>query len=128
MTVLQTTSKCVEAGIILPCAPEAAALARRYARVLLETLDEEQRDALVLLVSEVVTNSVIHAQSVLTLRCWVESGRGHVEVHDRSRQMPVVKAQSLTATSGRGMDMLDLISSAWGVRPEDDGKTVWFQV
>jgi anti-sigma regulatory factor (Ser/Thr protein kinase) len=81
-----------------------------------------------LLVSEVVTNAVLHARSALSL-CVVRQGdRIRVEVEDTSPVAPVVRPHDDTAMTGRGLALVAALAAEWGVQPTDRGKSVWFVV
>ncbi len=47
--------------------------------------------------------------------------------HDDSR-VPVLPVDDLDALDGRGLRLLDLLSSGWGVRPDPPGKVGWFEL
>jgi anti-sigma regulatory factor (Ser/Thr protein kinase) len=51
-----------------------------------------------------------------------------VEVTDRGDELPHQRAPGELASSGRGLILLDLLSDEWSVRPEPEGKTVWFEL
>lgn len=81
------------------------------------------------LVSELVTNAVRHGSPPITteLECRGEAGM-HVRVSDSSPGAPVVRDVEHDAQSGRGMALVDLLSSQWGVEPGAAGKAVWFEI
>ncbi|MCU1353657.1 MAG: putative anti-sigma regulatory factor, serine/threonine protein kinase [Acidimicrobiales bacterium] len=85
-------------------------------------------DTVTLLVSELVTNVVLHAHTACELR--MEMGdRLRVEVRDGSRSAPEPRTPfNLEAGSGRGMVLIDALSDAHGTVIETDGKRVWFEV
>ncbi len=107
--------------------PRSAGLARRVVQHLLETsampglVDEAE-----LLVSEVVTNAVLHAATRIRLRCKVQQGLLCVEVHDRSPVLPGRRDYDDDAMTGRGLAMVELLAAGWGVTADESGKTVWF--
>ncbi|MFG2488678.1 ATP-binding protein [Streptomyces virginiae] len=93
-------------------------------------------DDLLLIATELASNAVRHggtpARITLALRC---PGTGQrvvrLEVEDsgpgfdpRSRRHPV-RVESRT---GRGLLLVDTLSSAWGVRPTDTGQLVWAEL
>jgi DNA-binding NarL/FixJ family response regulator len=82
-----------------------------------------------LLVSELVTNAVVHARSdVQVIVRLVPSGL-RVEVFDASPAVPVPRVAAPEDVSGRGLDFVDTMSTRWGVDHRgDDGKVVWFEV
>ncbi len=90
-------------------------------------LDDLLDDA-ALLVSELVTNAVIHAGSEVRVRGEVVGGVLRVEVTDASRHHPALRNYSETAGTGRGMALLVALADHWGVIPTTEGKTVWFEL
>ncbi len=82
-----------------------------------------------LLVSELVTNAVVHARSEVDVVVQLMPDAARVEVSDRSETAPVVRAAGSEDESGRGMAIVDSLSRAWGVRARSGGgKTIWFEV
>jgi anti-sigma regulatory factor (Ser/Thr protein kinase) len=82
-----------------------------------------------LLVSEVVTNAIVHAQTSLVVTVKVRGQAIRVEVHDDSPSLPVLVQAASHEAGGRGMAILDRLADDWGVYTEPlDGKTVWFEV
>lgn len=116
---------------LLVLQPEAisARTARRWASAELASLGlDDLADVVELLVTEVVTNSVIHAGTVIQVRICHEGSGVRVEVRDGSRVSPRRHVGfSRTATTGRGTQLLDSLASRWGWLPTDDGgKVTWF--
>lgn len=111
----------------------AVAPARRWAARHLQAAGVEGRllEVLVLLVSEVVTNAVAHATPPVHLRLEISETLARVEVSDRAREVPVIRRPAPTQAGGRGVGLVDLLATRWGVDPADgDGavKTVWFEI
>ena len=122
----------VVAGELCELLPADAASARR-ARHLVATAvaasgHEELVDRATLLVSEVVTNSILHAGTEMRLRCRPSGAGVRVEVFDRSSLMPSVRHYDADATTGRGLGLVSALATSWGVDCEDDGKTLWFEL
>lgn len=112
-------------SIDLPGDTTAPGVARR---VVAEHLgDHPRRDDLLLCVSEVVTNAVLHAQSPGQLRVRSEGDRLIVEVTDGDPTLPARRQQDPIAPTGRGLRLLDALTRAWGTTPSEGGKTVWFE-
>jgi anti-sigma regulatory factor (Ser/Thr protein kinase) len=83
-------------------------------------------DEIQLVVSELVTNALLHAQTPFTvvLRAFEQSVL--VEVRDGSPFEPSRVATPHLDTAGRGMTIVDVVSRAWGVTSAPDGgKSVW---
>jgi anti-sigma regulatory factor (Ser/Thr protein kinase) len=110
-------------------APESVPAARRFVLGALRDLDAaDVCDDVVALVSELATNAVIHARTPFTVVVRREGETVRVEVHDLSTVVPRRRAYGLDATTGRGLRLVDTMSSDWGVEPEGGGKVVWFEV
>ena len=94
----------------------AIAPARHWARDRLAEagVDDGRLDLLVLLVSELVTNAVAHADPPVILRVHVDEERTRVEVTDGVREVPVVRNPPPTALGGRGVMFVDRLASSWG--------------
>ena len=121
------------AELLLPVESTSPAAARRFAQSSgcrdhgVELLD----DAL-LLISELVTNSVLHGGPPIVLAVDCDGGGLHVRVRDGGTRMPTPRTADEGAESGRGMSLVDLLASTWGVSPVADahgpGKEVWFEL
>ena len=85
-------------------------------------------DDLLLCVSEVVTNAVLHARSAPTMTVAIDGERVRVEVVDSDPSPPVRRRRSLEASTGRGLLLLDDLTDRWGSTPAGDGKVVWFEL
>ncbi|GCE00856.1 ATP-binding SpoIIE family protein phosphatase [Embleya hyalina] len=91
-------------------------------------------DDLEVLVSEVVTNALIHAHSEVDLRLRAYPHRIRVEVRDSDPYPPVPTtllrddALNVEAESGRGLLIVDALATAWGSSPAGRGKTTWFEI
>ena len=113
----------------LPAATTSPSRARRYVeQVLADAGLVHLIDEALLLVTELVTNAVVHAGTTLELSVAVEGGQVRVEVLDRAPgAVPVVTAApSETREGGRGIFLLDSLAAEWGTRHFGSGKSVWF--
>jgi PAS domain S-box-containing protein len=113
--------------------PAAVRTARRLAEEVATDLgaDEERTVALVLLVSEVVTNAVRHAGAAGRLRMRRAGNRVRVEVFDGG--VDLLRPKAAPGDPGRpdrrrGLQLLDELADAWGVEPTSGGKCVWFEI
>ena len=84
-----------------------------------------------LLTGELVSNAVVHGpadgQVLVGLR--IDGHRVRVSVRDTGGGRPRVRHPEPTAPSGRGLALVEALSSAWGTATHPDGgKTVWFDV
>ncbi|NUS18120.1 MAG: SpoIIE family protein phosphatase [Streptomyces sp.] len=92
----------------------------------------DQVDTAVLLTSELVGNVLMHTDQTAGLVASLtgEPGRRvlRVEVTDNGDELPHQRNPGELASSGRGLMLLDILSGQWSVRPESEGKTVWFSL
>jgi anti-sigma regulatory factor (Ser/Thr protein kinase) len=85
-------------------------------------------DAIVLLVSELATNAVIHARTSFEVTVVHLGNRVRVGVADASTARPVLGDASDGATSGRGLLIVDALSDKWGTDLRGEGTETWFEV
>jgi anti-sigma regulatory factor (Ser/Thr protein kinase) len=91
--------------------------------------DHPRLDDLLLCLSEVVTNAVLHAGPPIQVKGGVlESKKIRVEVSDGSKASPVQRHPAHSSPTGRGLHLLDSLTSDWGVDITSVGKTVWFEI
>lgn len=80
-----------------------------------------------LAMSEVVTNAVLHAHTSIDVTIAVFDDRVCCEVRDGSCLMPRGRGYDEQASTGRGLDLVAALASAYGVESFGDyGKVVWF--
>jgi anti-sigma regulatory factor (Ser/Thr protein kinase) len=87
-------------------------------------------DRMAMVTSELVTNAVLHARTEIEVRLAVDDREIHLQVSDQASPRPCRAPPSTTATSGRGLVLVDALADAWGVSAPDGGtgKTVWARV
>ncbi|MFF0227886.1 SpoIIE family protein phosphatase [Streptomyces sp. NPDC004629] len=113
--------------------PERIAEARRHVRGLLhDWASAEQVDSAVLLVSEMLTNVLLHTDADALLLAEVGGGpdrrRLRVEVTDAGDDLPHRRRPGELASSGRGLLLIELLADAWGVTPRGESKSIWFEL
>ncbi len=117
----------------LDAASDSPGQARRFVRsVLTDWQIEAAEDTLVLLVSELATNVVLHARTGYDV---VLEQRGDVvrlTVRDDSAAGPVRRRTGLRSATGRGLALVQSMSSEWG-RTDDChlagwAKGIWVEV
>ncbi len=107
----------------------SAGAARRFVSTTLAAWGVEAlEDAATLLASELVANVVLHAGTDLDVVVRRPKGRVRIEVHDRDHRLPIRKHYSVTATTGRGLGLLEDLARTWGAEPTPGGKVVWFEL
>ncbi|MEV0178173.1 SpoIIE family protein phosphatase [Streptomyces sp. NPDC050625] len=112
----------------LPREPRSVGRAREYARGQLVSWDLEPLvDTTELLVSELVTNALRYGEGEIRLRLLLD--RTLVcEVWDSGLVQPRRRRARDTDEGGRGLQLVGLLSAAWGSRRTPRGKTVWFEL
>jgi anti-sigma regulatory factor (Ser/Thr protein kinase) len=113
----------------LPPEPSSATRARALTRERLEaSCSTDTLETVALLVTELVTNAILHARTPLLLT--LESRPGHVRicVEDRSSDEPALQRYDTDAVTGRGLALVDQLASSWGVDTTGSGKVVWCEV
>lgn len=112
-----------------PLATAAVAEARTFVAT---ALSRWELDSLVpdaeLLTSELVTNSVLHARSTVTVTVAVADGVAEVGVADASTSLPQQRSPSTSTEGGRGLRLVELVAVEWGTADSATGKQVWFRL
>ncbi len=110
--------------------PTSPGLARGFVRRVLGDagVDQLTTEDAALLATELVTNSVIHASTDITLNVVVEGGAVRVGVTDASEGEPVLRDQNEEATTGRGLQLVDRVATEWSVVYAENSKTVHFSL
>ena len=110
-------------------APESARSARHaVSDTLLDVGRADLLDTAALLASELVTNAVVHARTPIDVQIWAATSGLRVAVTDRSPALPMQRHYGQVATTGRGLELLELLSDRYGTEAGADGKTVWFEL
>lgn len=111
----------------LPAIPETVGRARRLVRQTLTAWKlSDLADDMTAVISEVVTNAIVHAQTSITLSLHHQGRSVRAEVADHSTAWPTPLPAGPDKERGRGLAILAAYSERWGVDPSPDGKTVWF--
>jgi anti-sigma regulatory factor (Ser/Thr protein kinase) len=113
----------------LPDDTEAAALARDLVRSELPLASSKDLNAAVLLTDELVANAVRHGASPIFLEVDVHPRQVRVAVSDGSgAPIEVRDDPGGRHSSGRGLYLVDTLSTRWGVDGAVPGKRVWFEL
>lgn len=114
-------------SLALPSAVEAVPRARRGVVTQLRDWGcEPLCDAAALVVSELVTNAVLHARTPIELSLEQVRNGVRVTVRDLADGLPAMGAPMSLASNGRGLVLLEALAQSWGVDTHaGGGKTVW---
>ncbi|SCK07714.1 ATP-binding protein [Streptomyces sp. WMMB 322] len=116
--------------------PAEVGRARRWARSRLACCgigsDDARAETLLLLVSELVTNAVVHAGTPSVLRMLLPgrqaAGAVRVEVADLSNCPPRQRHAEGDDTNGRGLELVSGLADRWGWQREGFGKRIWCEL
>jgi len=129
---VSSSTSSVDDGISLRLrgGPEAAARARRALSTLRADIDPPLMETLRLLVTELVSNSVRHAQSeTVVLRVLVARTSVLTEVTDEGPGFdPTDAGAPGTDDSGWGLFLVERLADRWGVNQASDVTKVWFEL
>ena len=116
----------------LPGGPAAAATARRALGHLRGDFDDPLMETMRLLVTELVANSVRHAQArFVSVKAVVTGSSIWLEVSDEGPGFEVEGAMRRSAASdesGWGLFLVERLANRWGVRREGDATHVWLEL
>ena len=109
--------------------PASVARIRRFtADACRRSTPEVDSDTVALLVSEVATNALVHGEGRVRVRVRPTDEGLRVEIHDDSATLPSRRQATPMDEGGRGIALVEALSSGWGAEKTDRGKTVWFEV
>lgn len=119
----------VPAEVVLPPLPSSVKQARQFVSDALDGVEpaDSAADAL-LVVSELVTNALVHAGTDITVRVDTDEQPTRIEVADGSSEVPGLRLPGAGAKAGRGLLLVEHFTHQWGVDSTASGKVVWFTV
>jgi anti-sigma regulatory factor (Ser/Thr protein kinase) len=114
----------------LPFTVDAPALARGYLRTHGAHLPSVQLEDALLATSELVANAVEHGQPEVVLTISFDPPHLTVAVADAGGvdELTVVGNPIASNTHGRGLMIVEAVSSRWGMSAEGTGRSVWFHI
>ena len=113
------------AAVRLEAVGPSARAARSFVRTHLGESDQETLDTALLVVTELVTNAVLHARGPIDVTLAITDDALLVRVFDCDPRPPVHRPVTLESTDGRGVALVAMVSEQWGAISHDEGKTVW---
>jgi hypothetical protein len=112
-----------------PAVPQSVHAARRFATDTLRGSAAATLEAVELMVSELATNCIRHERTSFHITILGSTREVRIEVTDSGTGTPTMRSPGPDEPSGRGLQIVDMLSERWGVLPEQpSGKTVWFTV
>ncbi len=118
--------------LTLPRTVTSPAEARREVRRFAADQDVSTgADIAVLVLSELVTNAVLHGAEPIDAFVRYHDDALRIEVFDGGRdssELGPVEPRGGRQAGGRGLQIVDSLSRSWGITKHDDGKTVWAEV
>jgi anti-sigma regulatory factor (Ser/Thr protein kinase) len=115
-----------------PATPESIREARRFVLDQLAEVPRDTRDQVSLIVSELVTNAIVHAATGYTVALNLDAQTLTLEVADRGdgRPSPADAPPPAEQQHGRGLLIVTELADEWGVIPNSNqpGKTVWVKL
>jgi anti-sigma regulatory factor (Ser/Thr protein kinase) len=124
-------------AVDLPARTSSVPIARAFVRGLLDAAEHPGIDHVELLVSELVANALRYSRSGRSAHGMVrlavsDNGRAlHVEVIDEGSASPIPQIPAQVdplSESGRGLWLVQELSSAWGWEEDEAGRGIWFEV
>ncbi len=106
------------------------AVARRQALRFAADNDVSDPEILVLVVSELVTNAVVHGAEPIEMCASFDGGTVRIEVSDSTPDIGTVVSppRASDQTGGRGLEIIDTVTQRWGTIARDRGKVVWAEL
>jgi len=108
---------------------ESVSAARAWVRSTLATWELEPMVELgELLVSELVTNALRHANGPIELTALLLDDVVTLGVSDADQPLPRLRKAKAADEGGRGLQLVAMLSARWGARPTAEGKVVWCEL
>jgi anti-sigma regulatory factor (Ser/Thr protein kinase) len=110
--------------------PSAVPNGRHFvqAQLMAWEVDADVAEVAVLLATELVTNAVRHGRGKVCLRLRRGCHSLYIEVDDDGSALPDRRHAEDDDEGGRGLQLVEALSEAWGTRPLDHGKSVWCSI
>ena len=82
-----------------------------------------------LVVTELATNAVVHAQSGFEVVVGLRGRHLEISVDDASSELPAPALEvGPDRTGGRGLPIISRLAEQWGVEPTPAGKRIWVRL
>ncbi|MBT2383991.1 ATP-binding protein [Streptomyces sp. ISL-11] len=116
-------------AVSLPATTRSVSAARRFCDLMLAEWGlQELADDAALLLSELVTNAIVHVPEAAGIELVLTRSQGHLiaQVTDAGGHLPRCGRAGPDSEGGRGMWLVEQIAARWGHHASGNGKTVWF--
>lgn len=111
-----------------PPESQSASAARAFVLAAGWSDDADTNLRLATVVSELVTNAILHARTAFLVTVILKGETIRVAVRDNSAALPVRRDYQNLQPTGRGLHIVEALADRWGVAEEPEGKTVWFEL
>lgn len=112
-----------------PAEPASVPAARRFLRQLLaDRGGDEWSDEAQLALSEIATNAVLHAHTAFEVTVQTAPYGLYVQVWDDDATPPARRVSDADSTTGRGLELVAAVATAYGVQVVGPSKVVWFSI
>ncbi|HYL52935.1 MAG TPA: ATP-binding protein [Acidimicrobiia bacterium] len=110
--------------------PASVPRARWFTTSVVGEVPRDVAEAIGVMVSELATNSLRHAETDFRVRVDRDDGLIRVAVSDSGPGQPFLRSPHPREPTGRGLRIVQALADEWGVAPLHDGrgKVVWFSV
>ncbi|BFV60671.1 ATP-binding protein [Kitasatospora sp. CMC57] len=109
--------------------PSPVARGREFARRALDDWHAQDHDDILLLVSELLSNAVLHAGGARDLVLYAVPERLRIEVTDASPNLPRPREpRGAGVPGGHGLHIVEKLADRWGTVSREDGKSVWLEI
>jgi anti-sigma regulatory factor (Ser/Thr protein kinase) len=106
---------------------DVPARAREWVRDICATCGlDPLADAVALMVSELVTNAFLHAQTDCLVKAELVDHVIYIEVTDEDQADVRPVSQADGSECGRGLHIVAALATNWGIDYQPTGKTIWF--
>jgi anti-sigma regulatory factor (Ser/Thr protein kinase) len=121
----------MKAEQVFPSERSSVPAVRIFVLDVLSSLPPTLWGRVMLAVSELATNAVIHGGGDLTVRVELDPSRLRIEMEDRGGGTPRLQPfQPPSSLHGRGLQIVDHVADRWGTTPSptESGKIVWLEI
>ena len=116
-------------SLFVPAEAASVMLVREWALRLSQSwCGPECRDTVALVASELVTNAIVHARSAVQVEIRLAGPVLVLEVHDSAHRPPSRRIAADQDENGRGLLLIEAMTSRWGHRATEGGKVVWAEI